>query len=171
MLPFFVNFALAGAVSATIATLVASGIGRSGFPLPLDDRRLGCVDGLRGYLAVSVLIHHFFIWIQATRLEGTWSPPSINGLNQLGAGSVGLFFMTTGLVFYPRVLRGFGGVSWPAVYTTRVFRIVPLIAASLSAITLLIVLRTGGIAYGRYPLDAAKWISTWGRTSIIRLSR
>lgn len=43
--------------------------------------------------------------------------------------------MTTGLVFYPRVLAGFFKTSWPATYATRVFRIVPLILFSVIIIT------------------------------------
>lgn len=25
--------------------------------------RIGCIDGLRGYLALSVMVHHFAVWL------------------------------------------------------------------------------------------------------------
>lgn len=38
-----------------------------------------------------------------------------------------LFFMTIGLVFYPRVLAGLSGTFWPAVYMSRMFRLMLVI--------------------------------------------
>ena len=80
-----------------VATVVADLAVRGGFPVPGGARRIGCVDGLRGYLALSVMIHHFAIWIQVTRLDGQWQPLTRNILNSMGSGAVALFFMTTGL--------------------------------------------------------------------------
>lgn len=143
------------------ATLVAVLLARAGFPLPTSAQRIGCVDGLRGYLALSVLVHHFIIWLQVTRLGGDWTAPSINLFNQFGVGAVALFFMTTGLVFYPRVLAGWRACFWPAIYVTRVFRIVPLIAVSVALVTAIIVLRTGRHPDGGFPLAALQWITAW----------
>lgn len=95
------------AMTALVATTcVADRIGSLRFPLPPRDSRLGCLDGLRGLLALSVLIHHFCVWIGITQFGGRWSEPSSNLITQMGAGAVGLFFMTTGMVFYPRILKG-----------------------------------------------------------------
>ena len=43
-------------VSMVAATAVGSLAVRAGFPLPMSDKRIGCVDGLRGYLALAVLV-------------------------------------------------------------------------------------------------------------------
>lgn len=149
------------------ATLVAWGAVYAGFPLPPLSRRIGCIDGLRGYLALSVLVHHFVIWVQITRLGGAWAAPSVNILNNLGAGGVALFFMTTGLVFYPRILSGFRATSWPATYISRLFRILPLQAFSVLVVTLVIMARTGAWPDLGYLRDAAVWMTAWGQPPLL----
>jgi peptidoglycan/LPS O-acetylase OafA/YrhL len=153
---------LGGAAALTIATLVGAQLARRGFPLPPDVRRIGHVDGLRGYLALAVMIHHFTVWIQVTRLGGTWSPPAVYFFAQLGSGAVALFFMTTGLLFYPRILAGFRACSWPAIYISRVFRILPLIAFSVGVMTVIAMTRTGQGLGADFPLAALQWIATTG---------
>lgn len=123
------------------ATLTADLIHRAG-TRPPGGGRIGCIDGLRGYLALSVLVHHFVVWVQLTRLGGTWSPPSVNLLNNLGAASVALFFMVTGCVFYPIILAGFQSSRWIAIYLKRIFRIVPLVLFSVAIVAMLAILRS-----------------------------
>lgn len=153
-------------VTFLVATLVGELIARAGFLLPIGNR-VGCIDGLRGYLALSVLAHHFIIWIQISRLGGSWSAPTVNFFNNLGAGGVALFFMTTGFVFYPRVLAGFRATSWTSTYTSRVFRIVPLIIVSVALITGIISLRTGHGFDASFPKAAAEWITSWGEPPLL----
>jgi len=128
------------------------------FPLPADGKSIGHIDGLRGFLALSVMVHHFVVWTQVTRLGEAWSPPKINFFAQLGAGGVALFFMTTGLLFYPRILAGFSSCSWPAIYISRFFRIIPLSVFSFALITLAIVFQTGHGFDADFPHAALQWI-------------
>lgn len=165
-----VTILLGAALALVAATMFGEVLAKRGFPLPAGDRRIGCVDGLRGYLALSVMIHHFVIWLQITRLGGTWSPPSIKLFNQLGTVGVGLFFMTTGLVFYPRILRGLRGSSWRAIYTTRVFRIVPLVLLSFIFVLAVVSCRTGCRPDGRLPVAAVKWLATWNEPALLCVS-
>lgn len=159
---------LAGALlTYVIATGVGTLLVRAGFPLVSSGRRIGCIDGLRGYLALSVLLHHFIIWMQVTRLGGAWSAPSLNLFNNVGAGGVALFFMTTGLVFYPQVLGGMRAMSWPTLYVTRAFRILPLIAVSLAIITAIIMRETGRLPDGQYPAAAVQWLTSWGQPPLL----
>ena len=158
---------LAGIFAYSAATLTGEILARSGFPLPPAARRIGCIDGLRGYLAISVIIHHFIIWTQVTRLGNGWKPPSIHLFNQLGVGAVALFFMTTGLVFYPRILSGFRSCSWVTTYIMRVFRIIPLIIVSVVLITLIIVARTGHSIDATFWLNALSWITAWGEVPLL----
>jgi len=134
-----------GAVLVTLllATALAAGMARLSFPLPPAGRRIGCVDGLRGYLALFVLAHHFIVWLQITRLGGAWRAPDVALFNEFGAGAVALFFMTTGLVFYPRILDGIAKCDWPAIYISRLFRLLPATVLSIGLIVVVIALRTG----------------------------
>lgn len=164
---FFAIFIVSAFLAILAATFVASVVGGSSFPLPCADRRIGCIDGLRGYLALSVLIHHFYIWIQTIQPGGSWERPTIFFINQLGAGAVGLFFMTTGLVFYPKILAGFTATFWPSVYVTRFFRIVPLVTVSVAAVTIVIMVRTGANPHLGYIGDALMWITTWSQVDLL----
>lgn len=150
-----------------LATLIAGGFARAGFPLPPAERRIGCIDGLRGYLALIVMVHHFIVWLQITKLGGGWSAPSFHLFNQFGAGGVVLFFMTTGLVFYPRVLAGFRACNWRVVYTSRVFRLLPAIVLSVLLITVVIMLRTGHWLNVSYVKPALIWISSAGEPPLL----
>lgn len=149
------------------ATLVGDIAVRAGFPLPEGGKKIGCVDGLRGYLALAVLVHHFLIWVQVTRLGAKWEHPKNNLLANFGAGGVALFFMTTGLLFYPRVLKGAQGNSWVALYITRAFRIIPLVAVSVAIVTAIIITRTGARPHLAYLKEAAEWITAWKQPSIL----
>lgn len=140
------------------AILAGFGLQRAGFPIPKGPR-FGSIDGLRGILALSVLSHHFWIWTHLVRLSQPWGQPGLNFANQLGAGAVGLFFMITGLVFYPTALRGIRGVYWPSLYIGRIFRIVPLVAMSFLLISLIVALRTGARPNMGYARVALEWIS------------
>lgn len=149
------------------ATLVGEVLAHARFPTPNPSKRISCVDGLRGYLALCVLAHHFIIWLQITRLGAAWVAPPVNLFNELGTGSVALFFMATGLVFYPRILAGFGSVSWSRVYIGRFFRIVPLVAFSVLVITLITFARTGHPLDWAYPGAAMAWIATLGEPFLL----
>lgn len=49
------------------------------------------IDGLRGYLAFFVFLHHCFIW-EVYRKTNEWKPPSSNLFNHFGETSV-VFFL------------------------------------------------------------------------------
>ena len=161
------GLAVAATSALVVTTQVAGRLHGLGFPVPADDRRIGCVDGLRGYLALSVMIHHFYLWIQATRLSGVWAAPDINILNQLGAGGVALLFMATGLVFYPRLRLGVLGMDWPTIYISRVFRIAPLVFVSVVFVTTIIILRTGAAPDLSVLKAAAFWVSSWSQPDLL----
>lgn len=151
-------FVLLYPVTLLAAVLTGLVLRKVAFPVP-QGPRFGSVDALRGLLAISVVCHHFWIWTQLVRFGEPWSAATLAFANQLGAGSVGLFFMITGLVFYPTALKGMGSVSWPALYIGRVFRIVPLVAVSFGLVSLVIALRTGARPESDYLSAAFHWIS------------
>ncbi|MCI4677558.1 acyltransferase [Rhodoblastus acidophilus] len=158
----------AGAVAAFgVAMATGHVLANAGFPLPSREKRIGQIDGLRGFLALSVMVHHFAVWLQMTRITGTWAQLKINFFEQLGSTGVALFFMTTGLLFYPRILAGFRANSWPALYITRVFRLVPMSIAAFVLVTLVVMLRTGHGLDADFPGAALRWIFAAGMPPLL----
>jgi peptidoglycan/LPS O-acetylase OafA/YrhL len=112
-----------------LGTLVA--IGRWFAPLPTSNRHR-TIDGLRGYLALFVFLHHAVIWFFYLR-GSPWGTPPSRFYNHLGGSSVSLFFMITSFLFFTRILdaRKEGGIDWGRLYLSRIFRIAPLYLVSL----------------------------------------
>lgn len=161
------TFALLWPAALALATLVGAGLVRAGFPLPPADRRIGCIDGLRGYLALSVLVHHAIIWHQSVFAGGVWQPPPVAAFSQFGVGAVALFFMITGFVFYPTILKGMSGADWLRVYIGRAFRILPLVAVSVAAIALILHWRLGAVATRDDVGAALRWIVAWDQPALM----
>ncbi len=112
------------------------------FPLALGTDRVAGIDGLRGYLAAGVFVHHACIWYFFLR-SGQWAVPPSAFYTELGRTSVGLFFMITGFLFMDRILRArAGGIDWDRLYSGRLLRIFPLlIVHHLAAVLLMAVIR------------------------------
>ena len=79
-----------------LATLCAHGLARWRPPEP--PAAYAAIDGLRGYLALMVFVHHGAVWWGYLH-TGQWRPPPSRLMNNLGEGSVALFFMITALLF------------------------------------------------------------------------
>ncbi len=96
------------------------------WPVSLGNDRVASIDGLRGYLAVGVFIHHACIWYFYLRSNVWQKPPSLF-YEELGHSSVGLFFMITGYLFTDRLLRARRQpINWDRLYTSRLLRVMPL---------------------------------------------
>ncbi|MFJ2687982.1 acyltransferase family protein [Pseudomonas sp. NPDC087342] len=89
------------------------------------ESRYGSIDGLRGYLAFGVFVHHSIITWIFLRTGIIDFPPS-NFYSQLGQGSVALFFMITGFLFWSRLLAQGRNHDWLAFAVSRLFRLYPL---------------------------------------------
>ena len=88
--------------------------------------RFATINGLRGYLALFVMLHHACIWYAFARTD-SWSAPDSHLYSHLGQASVLLFFMITGFLFYDKLLNCRGReFDWNAFLTGRFFRIAPL---------------------------------------------
>lgn len=89
------------------------------------ESRYASIDGLRGYLAFGVFVHHSIItWIFLR--TGVFEFPPSNFYSMLGQGSVALFFMITGFLFWSRLLAQGRQHDWLAFGISRVFRLYPL---------------------------------------------
>ena len=93
---------------------------------PPDNGRFLTIDGLRGYLAFFVFLHHSSIWYFYLR-TGQWGTLPSNFYTHLGQSSVVLFFMITGFLFFSKLIdaREFG-IDWGKFFVSRFLRLVPL---------------------------------------------
>ncbi|HHT0472640.1 acyltransferase family protein [Klebsiella michiganensis] len=85
--------------------------------------RFGNIDGLRGFLAIFVFFHHYYIFY-FWRLSGEWVSPGVSFIEKLGVASVSLFFMITGFLFLNKISGG--DIDWKKLFVSRFFRIMPL---------------------------------------------
>jgi peptidoglycan/LPS O-acetylase OafA/YrhL len=162
---------LACAAALIVATLCASLIGHKDFPVPPENSRVGCIDGLRGYLALFVLCGHALIWINVLRGDGEWRGIDLYPFGGLGGSAVPLFFMITGALFYSRVLKGFRGTNWASTYISRAFRILPLVTCSVALVSVVIALRHGipdGYRLYEYVSAVGHWILSLNEPPIFR---
>ncbi|MBL8881702.1 MAG: acyltransferase [Hyphomicrobium sp.] len=129
--------------------------------------RLGCIDGLRGYLAICVLVHHFVIWTFLKAGSG-WSPPPSNMFNNLGQAAVVVFFMITGALFYAKIIDRDSRFSWAQLYVSRIFRIVPLYWLVTTAVIAIVAFKSGGFPGdpGRNLLAIMKWLTFQGMPNL-----
>lgn len=91
--------------------------------ISINSNRISSIDGLRGYLALSVFVHHFIInyyW----HINGVWLEPEENWLVNIGEIPVSLFFMITGYLFSKKILDN--KFLAKEFLINRAFRIMPL---------------------------------------------
>jgi peptidoglycan/LPS O-acetylase OafA/YrhL len=98
--------------------------------------RHGNIDGLRGFLAISVFFHHAAMTHRLLE-DGVWELPPSHYYTLAGQGGVALFFMITGLLFWEKLLRTGTATNWKRLYVGRFFRIAPLY---VTVVTLALVL-------------------------------
>jgi peptidoglycan/LPS O-acetylase OafA/YrhL len=97
-------------------------------PLSLPEFRYSSIDGLRGYLAFFVFLHHSYIWHGYIHTH-EWVLPDSHLYRYFGTGSVMVFFMITAFLFFGRLLdakKNRAAVDWTYLYISRVMRISPL---------------------------------------------
>ena len=96
------------------------------FGAPPDVGRYASIDGLRGYLAFFVFLHHACIWYFYLQ-TGKWEVPPSNLYTNFGQASVALFFMITGFLFFSKLIAGrTREIDWGRLFISRLMRLVPL---------------------------------------------
>ncbi|EOA3368125.1 acyltransferase family protein [Pseudomonas aeruginosa] len=84
----------------------------------LPASRFVTIDGLRGYLAFFVFLHHSSIWYYYLK-DGLWQLPPSRLYAHFGQTSVALFFMVTGFLFAHKLLHSRGTpIRWLDVYAS-----------------------------------------------------
>jgi peptidoglycan/LPS O-acetylase OafA/YrhL len=134
------------AITALLLGLAATRLMRQAEP---DNRggggtehRMAPLDGLRGFLALSVFFHHAVI--THAYLNGqAWDVPPSRFYTMAGQASVALFFMITGCLFWARLTAAGGRMDWTDFAIGRAFRIGPLYLAAMAATVAMALARTG----------------------------
>jgi len=94
-------------------------------PIPAP-KRYGSLDGLRGVLALFVMIGHAAIW-RGYAITGEWQLPPSRFYSHLGPTSVTFFFMVTAFLFGSKLLEARpGALDWTRMYVSRALRLIPL---------------------------------------------
>ncbi len=133
-------FALAGLLLA-FATAVLL-LRRHGAPPPAG--RYAGIDGLRGYLAFGVFLHHASIWYFYQH-TGEWKLPPSQLYTHLGHSSVAVFFMITGLLFFSKLIGARQRpLDWLKLFVSRLLRLVPLYLVVMALLFTAVAVLSGG---------------------------
>lgn len=134
------------AIAALFAASVTAYFIARRFGAPPDQGRFASIDGLRGYLAFFVFLHHSSIWYFYLRI-GQWRVPPSTLYTHFGQSSIALFFMITGFLFFSKLIDGrTTGVDWGKLFISRFLRLVPLyLVAMLLLFSVVLVLSNGAL--------------------------
>lgn len=126
---------LVPAAIALVVALASCSVLIKVFGFTVEPAHVSSIDGLRGYLAFFVFLHHGATWFYYAR-TGRWDVLPSRVYNSFGEASVLVFFMITGFLFYAKILAArTRGIDWTRLYVSRVLRLAP---AYLVALTLLL---------------------------------
>ena len=105
---------------------------------PNSQGRLTSIDGLRGYLAFFVFLHHsciYFFYIKT----GEWTIPPSKLYRHFGQSSVAIFFMVTGFFLCSKLIdKDTKPIDWERLFICRIFRIMPMYFFSISIVFLVV---------------------------------
>ncbi len=132
------------AIASLLAALAASFLLVKWFGTPPSQGRYASIDGLRGYLAFFVFLHHSCIWYFYLR-TGEWQVPPSNLYTHFGESSVALFFMITGFLFFSKLIDGRrNGIDWEKLYISRFLRLAPLYVFAMCLLFLVVAVLSRG---------------------------
>ncbi|MBZ4034677.1 acyltransferase [Flavobacterium sp. 17A] len=102
------------------------------------DVRYPEIDGLRGYLAFFVFLHHSYIWRYFLQSD-EWNEPDVNLFNHFGQTTVAFFFVITAFLFTLKLINSKNKqINWSAYINARVYRLFPMYLFSVGIIFLIV---------------------------------
>lgn len=132
------------AIVALFAAIATTYLLTKRFGSPPEQGRFASIDGLRGYLAFFVFLHHSSVWYFYLRTNGWTAPPS-HLYTHLGESSIVLFFMISGFLFFSKLVHGKqAGFDWGRLYVSRFLRLVPMYLVAMSAMFLIVAILSSG---------------------------
>jgi len=111
-------------------------------PLKLTPVQFVPIDGLRGYLAFFVFMHHSAIWYFFLHAN-KWELPPSNLYIHFGQSSVALFFMITGFLFFDILINGKSKpIDWLRLFVSRIMRLTPIYLMAMFFMIIIVVILT-----------------------------
>jgi peptidoglycan/LPS O-acetylase OafA/YrhL len=157
-------FLLTAGVCYLLAFLTSYGFVRWMLPEKLrtalgHEGRFVAIDGIRGYLAFGVYVHHCLItWIFLR--GGQRLALSRNFENQLGKTSVAIFFMITAFLFWGRTVSK-RSIDVKSFFISRLLRIYPLYLFVVAVICVAVGFKSGWVAMEpttKISVELGKWL-------------
>lgn len=149
------------AIIALLVALLTAFLLTKKFGVPSAQGRFSSIDGLRGYLAFFVFLHHASVWYFYLR-TGQWGLPPSNLYTHFGQSSVAFFFMITGFLFFSKLIDGrTRQIDWTKLYVSRILRLVPLYLVFVSGLLLVVASLSKGIWNEPIPQlcsEIARWL-------------
>lgn len=135
-----------------------------------SNNRFGCLDGLRGVLAVGVFVHHSYVGYLYF-ITGTWHWSKSPIIDNMGQATVALFFMITAYLFTSKLINAGHGMSFLSLYLGRFFRLSPLYFVVVSLVIFFVAFESGwqfNEAPDKVFLEVLKWYAfvIFGRPDI-----
>jgi peptidoglycan/LPS O-acetylase OafA/YrhL len=114
------------------------------FGAPSAAGRYATLDGLRGYLALGVFMHHGSIWYFYLH-TGQWTVPPSKFYIHLGQSSVAMFFMITAFLFLSKLLDArHKEIDWVRLMMSRILRLWPLYLFAMLLMLAMVAWLSGG---------------------------
>jgi peptidoglycan/LPS O-acetylase OafA/YrhL len=145
---------------AALFLLVATPLFQAADSPPIPARsRVSTLDGLRGFLALSVFLHHGAVYHSFIQ-DSVWRTPPDRLYGLLGSFGVSIFFMITGFLFWSQILDKKGRPDWVRLYVGRVFRIGPIYLVAAAIMVCAVFAVTG--LHLRVPAGSLAWqLAQW----------
>ncbi|WNB77827.1 acyltransferase family protein [Methylomonas koyamae] len=149
------------AVASLLTALLTAALLHKRFGVSANQGRYASIDGLRGFLAFLVFIHHSAVWYFYLK-TGHWTSPPSNLYVYFGQGSVGFFFMITGFLFFSKLLEGrHRPVDWLKLLVSRVLRLLPMYLFAIGLLLLIVYFVSGGVLNDPMPIllkNIVRWV-------------
>lgn len=150
------------ALACLVAAIATAFLLMRRFGAPPTHDRFASIDGLRGYLAFFVFLHHSCIWYFFLH-TGKWVVPPSALYTHFGQSSVALFFMITGFLFFSKLIDGrTRKIDWLHLYVSRLLRLVPLYLFAMLLLFVVVAVLSKGVLVDPPALlikGAVKWIA------------
>lgn len=107
-----------------------------------DSHEFASIDGLRGFLALFVFLHHSTYWFNYSHIN-SWVGVNSGLYNNFGQTSVCLFFMLSGFLFTHKLLESRQKeVDWLKLFCSRFLRLTPLYFTLMLAVFAIVAIKS-----------------------------